>query len=49
MSKHKQATKKLAFIKKTQIVVHDSHKHKTTQGLEKQTHKIHANMKEHKT
>lgn len=34
---------------KTQIVIHDPHKHTTTQGLQKQTHKIHTNMQEYKT
>ena len=33
----------------TQIVILDSHKHIITQGLQKQTHKIHANMPEYKT
>ena len=37
------------FTPKTQIVIHDSHKHKIAQGLQKQTHKIHANMQECKT
>ena len=49
MSKSKQATQKWEFTLKTQIVIHDSHKHTTTQGLQKQTHKIHANMQEYKT
>ena len=48
-SKFKQATKKWAFTSKTQTVIHDSHKHTTTQGLQKQTHKIHANIQEYKT